>query len=651
MGVNGIYGLSGSGIDVESMVKVGMMTKQSEYDKMYKKSIKETWEKEAYASIYSDLSTFKETVATYNKQSTMNAMTASSSNTSAVTATANGAAAAMSHTVRVQELATNAYLLSKNAIVRDSSSTASASSIYLKDVAFGGITSDSDGKYTVQRKGTYGASGDTTNLVKISYNDKSYSLSDLKTTDGTTYTLSGTAVSLSDLAFSVSSDGGKNYTSVSGSDISLNTTSSTIDKTTTYTINSLTAYTSSTVEGTDTALSYTINDGSSSGTVTYTYADLVNGKTLNDLSADLNDLNLNFTANYDSTNDAFSIYNNTGGTTNQINITSLTDDTTELFDNLQLASTDGTTMGTVKSFTTNTADSTAGTNGVVTIDGKTYDNLTTNKLLVSGVSYSFLAVTDTTTTATDGTKTTTAGTASVSISQDTDSVIQSVKDFVTAYNKMLDEINDKIYETKYSDYEPLTKSQESAMTTSQVSDWNEKAKSGILYNSAYLKSITSNMREAIYTPVDSVESDYNSASAIGITSSTSKGHLTLDEDKLKKALAADPDCVYQIFGSLQDSDATDSLSVSSDYKNTGIANRLYFDTTTQGLSTLKNYSGTSDDTDDGSYLGTLISNLQTKMSNFKVQMSAYEELLYNKYDAMETAIATLSSQLSSVTSS
>ena len=84
MGVNGIYGLSGSGIDVESMVKVGMMTKQSEYDKMYKKSIKETWEKEAYASIYSDLSTFKETVATYNKQSTMNAMTASSSNTSAV---------------------------------------------------------------------------------------------------------------------------------------------------------------------------------------------------------------------------------------------------------------------------------------------------------------------------------------------------------------------------------------------------------------------------------------------------------------------------------------------------------------------------------------------------------------------------------------
>ena len=37
MGVNGIYGLSGSGMDIESMVKVGMMSKQNEYDKMAQK--------------------------------------------------------------------------------------------------------------------------------------------------------------------------------------------------------------------------------------------------------------------------------------------------------------------------------------------------------------------------------------------------------------------------------------------------------------------------------------------------------------------------------------------------------------------------------------------------------------------------------------
>ena len=36
MSTSGIYGLSGSGIDVDSMVKMGMLTKQNEYDRLYK---------------------------------------------------------------------------------------------------------------------------------------------------------------------------------------------------------------------------------------------------------------------------------------------------------------------------------------------------------------------------------------------------------------------------------------------------------------------------------------------------------------------------------------------------------------------------------------------------------------------------------------
>ena len=61
--------------------------------------------------------------------------------------------------------------------------------------------------------------------------------------------------------------------------------------------------------------------------------------------------------------------------------------------------------------------------------------------------------------------------------------------------------------------------------------------------------------------------------------------------------------------------------------------------------------GTTSSTSDQSSLGKLITNLQTKMSTFKTQMSAYEDLLYKKYDAMETAIAKLSAQLGTVTGS
>ena len=55
------------------------------------------------------------------------------------------------------------------------------------------------------------------------------------------------------------------------------------------------------------------------------------------------------------------------------------------------------------------------------------------------------------------------------------------------------------------------------------------------------------------------------------------------------------------------------------------------------------------ETADGSTLGTLIENLKTKMSDFKVQMTAYENLLYDKYDAMETAIQRLGVQMGYIT--
>ena len=590
MGVNGIYGLSGSGIDVESMVKVGMMTKQTEYDKMYKKEIKDEWMKSAYADVYSSLNTFNSsTLSNYKMQSVMNAMSASSSDSTVVTATANGAAASMTHSVTVKSTSSNAYLLTGT------------------------------GK-TITRTGN-GASSTSTSLSDIAF----YSITDAGTTD---------------------SSGNKQYTvkySEKGDSV--------------------------TVSASDTALSLKLTDSTDSTadsyTLSYTYEDLMNGKTLNDLATDIGSKDTNLQANYDATNDAFSIYNKNGGKTNIIGITvqngtesgsSATTSiaTKTLFDNLNLSVySDGTLSSTTESYTVGTANTDAtGTYADVLIDGKEYSKLSSNKLTVSGVTYTFVGKSTSTTSGT----TTTYGSSTVSVSQNTDSIISTVKQFVTDYNKMIDSLNDKIYETKYSDYEPLTKSQEASMTSSQIEQWNTKAKSGLLYHSQLLRTITSNMREALYTPVDSVESKYNSASAIGITSSTDQGHITLDEDKLKAALAADPDSVYQIFASSQDtkSTSTDSaskaLTASSNYANTGIANRLY-DTLNDSLSEMKTYAGTSSTTDDSSTLGTLIANLKTKMSDFKTQMDAYEDVLYNKYDAMETAIQQLSSQLSTVTSS
>ena len=629
MGVNGIYGLSGSSIDVESMVKVGMMTKQSEYDKMYKKEIKNEWVKSAYADVYSSLNTFNNsTLSNYKMQSTMNAMKATSSDTASVTATANGAAVAMAHKVVVGAMSSNAYLLSAQAITRTNTSTAAQSSIYLKDNILNKIE---EGQ------------------VSYSYNGNTY------TTKTAVYDTDGTTI--------------KSYTLGGGTDSSGNAVADAVDMSADSFDTNVSTYKIYASDGkyqevnaSDKAISFTVAgstdtltaDQLKKQTISYTYADLAGGKTYNDLVSDIKATNANVQASYDATNDTFSLYNSSGGKSNTITLTMAAADVTDtsgkittanggtyaatLFNHLHLEqSTNGALSGTEVSYTANQAKTVTGTDGSVTVDGKTYTGITDNKITVSGVTYTLLNTNSTAST--------------VTVSQDTDSIINTVKQFVTDYNKMIDSLNDKIYETKYSDYQPLTKSQEASMSATQIEQWNTKAKSGLLYHSSILRDIVSNMREALYTPVSSVNSNYNSASALGITSSTDQGHITLDEDKLKKALAADPDSVYQVFASSQDTAKTgDKVGAASDYANTGIANRLY-DSLNTGLKTMKSYAGTSSTTDDSSSLGSLISNLKTKMSDFKTQMDAYEDVLYSKYDAMETAIQQLSSQLSMVTSS
>ena len=304
-------------------------------------------------------------------------------------------------------------------------------------------------------------------------------------------------------------------------------------------------------------------------------------------------------------------------------------------------------LGFAESKTTaeNREHSWAGTNASVTIDGKSYDN-TTNKLTVAGVTYTFLD-------ATKGQK------ATVSVSQDTDKIVDYMKSFVDDYNKLLDSLNGKLSEKKYSDYKPLSKRQEDEMTEKQIEKWTEKAKSGLLYHNSTIRDLVSAMREAIYTKVDAVDSQYNTLSSIGITSTNTKGHLTLDTDKLRKALAEDPDCVYQLFASDQDSTyiagSTNKNKITNsqkreDYANTGVANRLY-NVMTNYMDKISDIAGTSKETDDQSYLGKMITDMKTRMSTFKTQMTAYENKLFKRYDAMEVALSRISAQLSYITSS
>lgn len=589
MGANGIYGLSGSGLDIESLVKMGMMNKQNQYDKMYQTQLKQTWVKEAYNTVYTDVKAFKESMSTFKMQSNMSAMQATSSNNDVVSVTANGAAAAMNHKITVEQVASNAYLMTANGKKIDRANTSAANSAYLKDVLFGEEPTKTTG------------------------------------TDGQTY----------------------------------------------YQFKNTDPSKQDTFKGSDVAISIEVQDGNdvdSDGKpvtrkVEFTYDQIFNDKkTLNDLATAFSNSGANVQGGYDTVNDSFSLYNKTSGSANKIGLKANNDTSAELLNKLHLASYNAqdNKLGSEVKFNNGTLKEAAvGTNAKATIDGKTYES-DTNKLNVANVIYNFNGVSAKNA---DGTY----QASTISVSQDTDKIVDNVKKFVETYNTLIDSLNTKYREEKNTDYKPLTKKQEGEMTESQIDKWNEKAKSGLLYHDNNIYSIISDMRESLYTKVDAVDTvltdakgnkySYNSMSSIGITSSTNQGHITLDEEKLKKALTEDPDCVYQLFASDQDStyvagstnkNQADTYTSKSDYLNTGIANRLYNAMTTN-ISNLESYAGTSKETDDESYLGKLITNMNTKMTSFQTLMKSYESKLYEKYDAMEVALSKLGAQLSYIT--
>lgn len=99
------FGLSGSGMDVDSMVKQMMKAKQTQYDNLFKKKTQLEWKKADYNTMYTAISDFRNTVFSNKLQSNLSPRKTSSTNTAAVTATAGADAANMTHTMEVTKLA------------------------------------------------------------------------------------------------------------------------------------------------------------------------------------------------------------------------------------------------------------------------------------------------------------------------------------------------------------------------------------------------------------------------------------------------------------------------------------------------------------------------------------------------------------------
>ncbi len=732
MGVNGIYGLSGSGMDIESMVKVGMMSRQNEYDKMAQKFTQNEWLKADYLELNNQITTFNaSTLSQYKMSNTMNAKSAETNSTQ-VKASVNSAAAVMDHKVQVTQVASAAYLVGTNNLTRYNTSTGVAykststdegsSSIKLSDVLFKTLATNSAGNVYGKIAGTdldmEGTARDdatrtsadgvvVTGAQEFGYASNAahwekdgayykptdtdlydaYKQDNYSKTEG--YGWRYWYSQDKDKYYWQKWEGGTTWKTYLDPENATDTTVSDSFKIFLANKASETGFTRYTegekyyttsdsgVDTSATAFSFTLSDGVTKNeagtalkevTISYTYAQLMgdDGKTFNDLVADINKSGLNIKASYDSVHDLFSFYNSKTGEDNTISIkigsewsdytsTRSSMVTRNFFNNLGLyqsvggelyyrdsngalaaADTDkdgdtGDEKNTILfnlnngSASKGGVNSFAGTNAAFKIDGVTYDNVSGNNITVGGVTYTALE------------KMNSDSVATVTITQDTDAIIDKVKSFITDYNKLLASLYEKYEEKPNSDYKPLTQSQKDSMKEEQITKWEEKAKKGLLYHDQTIGKIIQNMRNGIIQSVEGVDGQYNSVFSLGISTTGLKGQLVLDEDKLKKALSEDPDSVYNIFAKL-DADDMDNQAKS------GIAQRLG-DILVTANKSIKDRAGSSADITEDSDLNSLLRNLQTKMSNFKKLMNSFEDALYKKYDAMEATLAKLGTQL------
>lgn len=232
----------------------------------------------------------------------------------------------------------------------------------------------------------------------------------------------------------------------------------------------------------------------------------------------------------------------------------------------------------------------------------------------------------------------TQGPVKVEIVSDPEPVVTMVKEFVTAYNELLAEI-DKKYNATSTGLEPLTEAQKEDMTASEIEKYEEKLKEEALRRDPTLRTIRDNLRNSLQGFVES-NKEFKDLASIGITTGpwTEKGKLHLDEKKLTEALEKNADEVIAVF--------TQKTTTVNGKTSGGVMDQMYttYESMKKRVDSVKTY---------GTYYSdiTLKDNIKTAQSAVTKAKQKYESMkkVYQaKFTAMEKALSSLNSQGSAI---
>jgi len=374
-----------------------------------------------------------------------------------------------------------------------------------------------------------------------------------------------------------------------------------------------------TLDEDDPAFKYLDESGALTMEINGTKVSIGTDKSLDVLMEKINTSNMGVKLSYNSIKQEFSLETSSTGVASKIEVTD--EKTKNILNDI---------FGIDVDNTTDDEHYQKGVDAIFTIDG-VRTSRASNTVDVDGLSFTINSKTTETLT--------------IKAEQDVDATYDKIQGFVDSYNDLITTLSGLTNEKRaksddYSYYEPLTSAEKDAMTDDEVEQWEEKAKTGLLYRDSTISSLLSKMRSALYGSVTLENGKSIGLYDIGITTSSDysgSGKLEIDEDKLKKAISENGSSIVTLFTK----------------SGTGIADQLdkILDSAVGTKGTLRakaGIEGTS--SEDSNTLSKEIKDLNDRITQEKERLIKKENAYYLKFSQMESAISKQNSQMNYITS-
>ena len=338
-------------------------------------------------------------------------------------------------------------------------------------------------------------------------------------------------------------------------------------------------------------------------------------------------------ANFDAKNGRIFISSKQTGETNRIVFDETDADSKAIWDALGLTESKGAVHN-------------VGSDAEIWVNGAKYasDN---NTFSVNGMTITATGITTTATdTNNDGQVTydelSVNDAVSVQVNTDVQGIYDKIKDFLSQYNSIINEMTALYNADSAKGYEPLTSEEKDAMSDSEVEKWEEKIKASLLRRDDTLSGLISSMKDTMSKGIEIGEETYhlsnfgimtlpyldapkNEQHAYHIDGDEDDANTSGKADKLMAMLAEDPEKVTTFM--------------------TKLATNLY-DTVhkkMQSTSLSSVYTVYNDKEMASEY-----SDYTTTIRKWQERLEQQEDYYYKKFAAMETALSKINSQTSSL---